>query len=337
MSSRVAIDAMGGDYAPVEIVKGAIDALDGTDIDILLVGRENVIKSHLAGLSYDALRVSIINAPDVINMDDHPTEVLRKKTASLSKTAEIVAQGDADVMVSAGNTGATMVAARKHFGLIEHIDRPAIATLIPSLKGKTVLLDSGANIDCKPNHLLGFAFMGSVYALTLFGIPNPRIGLLSVGEEPAKGNDVTKKTFSLLEVSGLNFIGNVEGRDINAGSVDVVVCDGFIGNIILKFGEGLVSFLRTKAKQNLKSHWWRIPAALGISSTYKELKRECDYAETGGAPLLGLKKICIISHGSSRAYAISNAIKTADKIHKNNFVHEFKIYLKDASIRGVDI
>lgn len=323
---KIAVDAMGGDFAPEEIVLGAIEAAREYQCDIILVGDQTRIKRILDDNGANNLRLSIQHASEIIEMTEHPSIAIRKKKdASVVVATRLVKEGKADVVVSAGSTGAAVAAALLGLGRIRGVERPTIATPMPSLTGMTVLLDSGANVDCKPKHLLQNAIMGSVYADKIWGITNPRVGLLSIGEEENKGNELTLDTYPLLKNSPLNFIGNVEGRDIPKGTVDVVVCDGFVGNVVLKLSEGLASAIMTLIKQEIEARgWFTKLAAMFVLPALKTLKRKLDYAEYGGAPLLGVDGGFIISHGSSKAKAIKNSIRVARDMVDRNVVENIR-------------
>jgi len=319
---RIAIDAMGGDYAPREIIKGALEALTlHNSIEIILVGIEEEIKKYLPA-DLDAKRVSIVPCSEVIGMDEHPaTAYRRKKDASITVATRLVKEGKAEAVVSAGSTGAQMVAALFGLGRIAGVDRPAIGTVLPTLQGPKLLLDAGANADCKPDNLVQFARMGQVYARQILGVVVPKVALISNGEEPTKGNELTIKAHELLkESSGINFIGNIEGRDVLGGKSDVMVCDGFVGNTILKVTEGTAGAIFTLLKEEIsKSTRAKLGAAL-MMPALKGLKDRMDYSEYGGAPLLGVKGVSIICHGSSKAPAIKNAVRAAKNCVENDFV-----------------
>ena len=316
---RIALDAMGGDHAPDEILKGALLALKEYPVEILLVGKEEVIRERLGALtSRTPDGVQIIDAREVVEMEDNALAPLRKKrNSSIRVCANLIAEGRADSMVSAGHTGATMTSAYKVLGTIEGVDRPALAAILPSLNGHTVLLDVGANVDSKPGHLREFAVMGHFYAQMLFGIEHPRVGLLSIGEEEGKGNELTRETFRVMKETGLNFIGNAEGRDVFNGNADVVVCDGFIGNVVLKASESLGEFVSRTLRQELTRNAMRKAGALLLKSAFVDLKKRMDYSEYGGAPLLGVKGGCIVCHGRSNPNAIKNAIRVAREFSLN--------------------
>ena len=303
---RIAIDAMGGDFGPEPIIEGVVDALDQKKFFPILVGDREQITSFLPEFYLD--KVEIVDASDVISMSDQATQALKRKESSIYKAVELVRDGKADGVVSAGHSGATMTLATLRIGRLPGISKPALATIMPTIASKTLLLDVGAVTDCTAQNLYEFAIMGEVYAQKVIGLANPKVGLLSNGEEDSKGNALTKEAFKLMkDVPG--FQGNVEGSDIFNATVDVVVCDGYTGNIVLKASEGVVSTVFTLMKTHIKKS---IPAKIGAfmmkKKVFKKLKEKVDYAEYGGAPLLGVKGCAIISHGKSNAKAIKNAI-----------------------------
>jgi glycerol-3-phosphate acyltransferase PlsX len=311
---RIAVDAMGGDLAPREIVLGAVAACQELQAEVVLVGDETAIKKELQGIATAGLKLEIHHASEVIAMDEHPANaVRRKKDASLVVANSLVKQGMAAGVISAGNTGAAMAASLFGLGRIEGIQRPAIASPMPTKTGVSVLLDAGANADCEPENLVQFAMMGAVYAEQVLNLRSPRVGLLSIGEEDTKGNKLTLDAHQLLKESGLNFIGNIEGRDVHQGACEVIVCDGFVGNIVLKLSEGLSSVLFGKIKDGIKSGPVSMLGGTLLQNVFKGLKAQLDYTEYGGAPLLGLNGVSVISHGSSNAKAIKNAIRAALK------------------------
>jgi len=311
----IAVDAMGSDYAPKEIVLGAVQAAKEYHCEIILVGDQNKLFEELDRQgNWRQWGISVQHADQVIEMHEHPSVAVRKKRdASIVVATRLVKEGRCAAVVSAGSTGAAVAAALFGLGRIKGIGRPAIATPIPNLNGTTILLDSGANVDSKPKHLLQNAIMGSIYAEYILGIRQPKVGLLNIGEEDNKGNEQCIATLPLLkQLKTIRFIGNVEGRDIPKGTVDVVVCDGFVGNVVLKFGEGLASVILQLIKESIKQSGWLAKlASLMILPALKKLKKKLDYAEYGGAPLLGVNGGFIICHGSSRAKAIKNAIRVA--------------------------
>jgi glycerol-3-phosphate acyltransferase PlsX len=309
---RVAVDAMGGDFAPGEIVRGAVQAARELGVEVLLVGPTRQIERELRALGGGPLPVQVVEAPEVIGMAEAPAMALRRKRqASILVAVETLRRGEADAVVSAGNTGAAMAASLLRLGRIEGIDRPAIAAVLPTLRGRAIMVDVGANVDCRPKHLLQFAVMGSVYANRVLGIAEPRVGLMSNGAEETKGNETVIRAAELLRSSGLRFAGNIEGRDFFDGIADVAVCDGFVGNLLLKFGEGLALGIFTLLREELsRGMLVRLGVALA-TPRLRALARRMDHTEYGGAALLGVNGICIIAHGSSKAKAIRNSIAVA--------------------------
>jgi glycerol-3-phosphate acyltransferase PlsX len=312
----IALDAMGGDNAPQAEVEGAVQAARELGVKVLLVGQQDVLRRELARHPARGLALEIVHASEVIAMDESPTQAVRKKRdSSVHGTARLVKGGQAQGMVSAGNTGAVMATAYFLLGTLPSVDRPALAAPFPTSRGGvSVMLDVGANVDSKPAHLEQFAVMGEVYYRTIFGTRRPRVAILSIGEEEVKGNELTKETFTRLKQMHLNFTGNVEGRDVFAGAADVIVCDGFIGNVALKISEGLVEHMIKMLKQGLGSTWTTQVGALLARGAFKDLKKKLDYSEYGGAPLLGVKGIAIIGHGRSNANAVKNAIRVAAEL-----------------------
>lgn len=302
---------MGGDYAPAEIVKGAAQGSKLYGVDVILVGDEAKIKRCLPPEFANSSSVTIRHAADAIGMGEHAAAVRTKKDASVVVAACMVKEGKADAMVSVGNTAAAMAVATLRLGRISGIDRPAIASIMPSASGGTVMLDAGAVVDCSVEQLKQFALMGNVYAERVLSIKRPRVGLLSVGEEKSKGNDVIRAAHEVLTATPINFIGNVEGRDLFSGTADVIVTDGFAGNVALKTAEGLAEYLKNVIRGELHSHPLAyIPLAL-LMPFLSRLKKKLDYSEYGGAPLLGLNGVCIIGHGRSKARAVANAVRAA--------------------------
>jgi len=316
----IALDAMGGDRGIPPNIEGAVNSVNETDVKIILVGDEKLINTELKKYKIKKPEnLTIYHTSEIITMEDTPATAIRqKKDSSIVVGAKLVAEKKADAFVSAGNSGAVMASALMNIKRLPNILRPAIATILPTLKNFCVVLDAGANVDCKPKNLLQFAIMGNEYVKEIYGISTPRIGLLSIGKEKIKGNELTLQAYELIEKSGLNFIGNIEGNDIPQGNVDVVVCDGFVGNIILKFGEGVAEMLFNLIKLELKKHPLAFAAIPFLWGALKDLLKRVDYAEYGGAPLLGIDGTCIICHGISNSKAIFNAIKVAvDSIRKN--------------------
>jgi glycerol-3-phosphate acyltransferase PlsX len=311
---KIAVDAMGGDYAPREIVLGAIAACRELGAEIILVGHEAEINTILNEQNVSGLNLEVYPASEVIAMDEHPASaVKRKKDSSLVVANRLVKEGKAAAVISAGNTGAAMSSSLLYVGRINGIKRPAIASPMPTRTGVSVLIDAGANAECDPENLLQFAMMGSVYAEKVLGINKPKVGLLSIGEEETKGNKLVVDTHLLLKESHLNFIGNIEGRDVHRGNCDVIVCDGFVGDIVLKLSEGLASTLFSQIKEAITGNLLASMGGLMLKPAFADLKSRMDYTEYGGAPLLGLNGISMISHGRSNAKAVKNAIKATLK------------------------
>lgn len=314
---RIALDAMGGDHAPAATVEGAIKAVnESRSLSVILVGNEKEIKKELKNRKHSRSSISIKQASQIVGMDEPPlTALRRKKDSSIKIAVDLVKQGQADAMVSAGNSGAVMATALLLLGKLHGVERPAIAAVMPTLKGLFILIDAGANVDCKAKHLLQFAIMGQAYAKSIFDVSSPRVGLLGIGEEDAKGNELTKEVFQLLKGSGINFIGNIEGKNIFMGDADVVVCDGFVGNIALKISEGLAEAMRKMLKREISDKTTGKIGYVLLKDAFKRFKKRTDYSEYGGAPLLGISRPCIISHGRSSSKAIKNAIKIASEFH----------------------
>ncbi len=311
---RIALDAMGGDFAPSETVKGALEALGLVSHKIILVGDQEILQQELRRLGAEGeQRILVKHAPEVVRMDEQPLAALRKKRRSSIRVGlELVKSGAAQVFVSAGNTGAVMLGAKMILGTLEGISRPAIAVTLPSKRDPFVLIDAGANVDSKPEHIVEFAVMGQIYARTILGRENPRIGLLSIGEEDLKGNGLTRNAFLLLKsIPQINFVGNIEGKEFYEGRADVVVCDGFVGNLALKISESASSFISHLLKGVFRRSIFTRLAYLFLRRGLREMRERVDYRAFGGAPLLGVRGTCIICHGSSNSEAIANAIKVA--------------------------
>jgi glycerol-3-phosphate acyltransferase PlsX len=310
---RIAVDAMGGDQAPAAIVDGALAAARHLNLGLLLVGRSAALEAELgrhADLS--ALDVRVAEAPDVIGMAESPTAALRRKPgASVSVAARAVAGGEAAALVSMGHTGATVMAAYGAFGLLPHVGRPALAATVPTRNGSAVLLDAGASMECRPAHLLQFAIMGSAYAHVALGIERPRVGLLSIGEEESKGTGLVRDAHQLLKGAPVRFVGNVEAREVYAGHADVIVCDGFTGNVALKISEGLVDTVETLLGEELSRTFSGMVGSLLSRRAFRRFRRRVDYSEYGGAPLLGVSRLCIVGHGRSSPKAVRNAVAMA--------------------------
>lgn len=304
---------MGGDFGPSVCVPGAIDAARAGKFKVLLVGRADVVSAELANLDLAGVDAEIVHAEEVAEMDEKPSDILRrKKDASIQVACRLVKDGRADGVVSPGHSGATVACGMFIMGRIPGVERPALATLMPTEKDAMVLLDVGANVDCKPHHLLQFGLMANAFAKDILERPNPRLGLLSIGEEEGKGNTLVKETYELLKlVQNLNFVGNVEGRDIFTGEVDVIVCDGFVGNVALKLAEGLASSIARILKRELLGTPVAKFGAFLSKGAFKRFTRVVDYAEYGGAPLLGLNGIAVVAHGRSNVKAVSSATRMA--------------------------
>lgn len=337
---KIAVDAMGGDYAPEEVVLGAIEAVKSYSLDVVLVGDTNKIKEVLNRYgAKDNSHLSIVHASQVIDMGEHPAQAIRKKKdASIVVATQLVKDGTCDAVVAPGSTGAAVTAALLGLGRIKGIERPCIATPIPSKKGITVLLDSGANANSKPKHLVEGAIMGSHYAKYILGVGKPTVGLLNIGEEASKGNELAQATYPLLEkLKTISFYGNVEGRDIPKGTVDVVVCDGFVGNVILKFGEGMAMFIIRLVKDTIKSSGFIAKlGALAVYPALRTLKKRLDFTEYGGAPLLGVDGSFIICHGSSKAKAIKNAIRVAGELAQQDVVGHIRKSIEEEEVEQYD-
>jgi glycerol-3-phosphate acyltransferase PlsX len=323
---RIAVDAMGGDDAPGAIVDGAVDAARQLPVSITLVGAETAVRQALSRhADWEALAIDIVDAPDVVGMADAPSTALRRPRASIRVAAELVARGGIGAVVSAGNTGATVMAAHAAFGMLPGVDRPALATVIPTRRRPAVLLDAGANAECRPSHLLQFAVMGAVHARLALGIEKPRVGLLSIGEEESKGNELTREAHRLLKAAPVHFIGNVEGREIYSGDADVIVCDGFTGNIVLKTSEGLVEVVDAVLGPPLRDS----PAG---REAFERFRRRMDYSEYGGAPLLGVAGLVVVGHGRSSPLAVRNAIGMAARYAAGDFVRRVEREIAAATV-----
>ena len=319
----IAVDAMGGDYAPKEIIRGALEALTDERVNILLVGREDVIKVELSANQYDAERVKIVDASEVIENDEQPALAIRKKKdSSIAKGIILLKEEKAQAFVSAGATGALLTGATLSLGRIKGVMRPALGTLLPNEKGFSFLIDCGANADVKSNYLLQFAKMGSIYMENIMKINKPRVGLINIGAEPEKGNTVTKEAYSLLQSADINFIGNVEARDVPSGAADVIVCDGFTGNVLLKYTEGFAKVMMGMIKKELMSSMASKIGAMLAKGSFNNIKKRFDYGEVGGAPFLGLKALIVKAHGSSDAKAIRSAITRCTEFVENDIVEK---------------
>ncbi|MFM8621963.1 MAG: phosphate acyltransferase PlsX [Holophagaceae bacterium] len=314
---RIALDVMGGDFAPEATLLGAIEALKAwPELEITLVGPEDLLRQKCASKEWTVdlkARTTIVHAPSVVEFHDHPTIIVKeKKDSSIRVAAQLVREGACDGMVSLGHTGAAMVASTLVIGKLEGVDRPGLASPMPNTKSTpTILIEVGASIDSRPEHLACFGLMGSIYAEQVFGVMNPTVAVMSVGEEESKGTEVTLKAAELLRNSGLNFKGNAEGRDLWNGKFDVIVCDGYVGNALLKSAEGTAKLLKNGIKEALSSNWLARLGSLLIMKPLRIFFKKLDYKEFGGLPLLGIKGVSIIGHGSSDARAVKNAIRAA--------------------------
>lgn len=310
---RIAVDAMGTDAAPLPEVEGAILAAREQHAQVLLVGPQDLLKRELGRRDARGLGIEVVHASEAVTMEDAAAKAFRRKRdSSIRVAARLVREGKADGLISAGNTGAVMTTVKIVLGTLKGVDRPALAAVFPTSQGKAaVLLDVGANVDCKPANLEQFAVMGEIYYRVIFGVERPRVGLLSIGAEEQKGNDLTREAFVLLKQLPLNFAGNVEGRDLYNGRVEVIVCDGFIGNVALKISEGLIEAVSILLKESLSSTLSSKMGYMLSRKAFQHFKKRVDYSEYGGAPLLGVRGVCIICHGGSSANAIKNAIRVA--------------------------
>lgn len=316
----IALDAMGSDRAPRPEIEGAIQAARHHGVEVLLVGPEPQLRAELDRHSSAAgLPIGIVHASEVITMEDKAAQAVRsKRDSSMRVGLRLVREGRAEGFVTAGNTGAAMATAKMVLGSLPGVDRPALAAVFPTALGTAaILLDVGANVDCSPENLEQFAVMGEIYFRSIFGTRRPRVGLLSIGEEETKGNELTRQAFQLLNQLPLNFVGNVEGRDLYNGQVDVIVADGFVGNVALKISEGVAHLVRSILKESLRATITRQVGYLLSRSAFTDFKKRLDYSEYGGAPLLGVKGVCIVSHGSSNANAIKNAVRVASEFAQN--------------------
>jgi glycerol-3-phosphate acyltransferase PlsX len=316
MPGVIALDAMGSDRAPKPEVEGAIQAARRFGIQVTLVGPEETVRAELSRhASWQKLPISVVHASEVITMDDKAVQAVRaKRDSSMRVGLRMVRDGKASAFITAGNTGAAMATAKMVLGGLPGVDRPALVAVIPTaIRTVCTLLDVGANVDCKPHNLEQFALMGDIYFRSMFGMANPRVGLLSIGEEEGKGNELTRESFQLLKQLPINFVGNVEGRDLYSGRVDVIVADGFVGNIALKTSEGVANLVRATLKETLAETITRQVGALLSRSAFSDFKKRLDHTEYGGAPLLGVRGACFITHGSSNVNAIKNAVRVASE------------------------
>jgi glycerol-3-phosphate acyltransferase PlsX len=330
----IAVDAMGGDDAPRHVVDGALAAARHFDLGVTLIGPTAVIDAELRRhADVDARRLRVVEAPDVVTMEESPSAALRRKPgASIKVAAEAVAREEAAGLFSAGHTGATVMAAYGAFGMLPGVDRPALAATIPTARRPAVLLDVGASVECRPHHLLQFAVMGSVYARVALGIETPRVGLLSIGHEATKGNELTREAHRLLKAAPLCFIGNVEARDVYSGQADVIVCDGFTGNVALKISEGLVEVVGGLLSEELSRTFTMRVGSLLTRRALRHFRRRVDYSEYGGAPLLGVNGVTIVGHGRSSAKAVRNAVAMAYRFAADHFIERIEREIAAAAV-----
>jgi glycerol-3-phosphate acyltransferase PlsX len=314
---KIAVDAMGGDIGPKATVPGALAAAEDFGIDILLVGLETAVRREMARQPAASPRVTVVDAPDAIGMGDSLLAFRKKKASSIRVGAQLVRDGAADAFVSMGNTGAVVYISRDVLGSLKGVDRPALALLVPGVDGQTLLLDVGANANCQPHNLVQFALMGKIFMEAVAGIPDPRIGLMSIGEEKGKGNDLVKEAFDRLQTAPLRFIGNVEGKDIFSGAADVIVSDGFTGNVALKVSEGVVQSVLSMARHEITKNIFAKLGYLLMKRHLKKIYKKVDYSEYGGAQLLGVDGVVVIGHGRSNATAVRNAIGHAREFVAN--------------------
>jgi glycerol-3-phosphate acyltransferase PlsX len=308
---KIAVDAMGGDYGPRVTVEGALSAARDFGLEVILVGARDVIRQEVRRMGRPEAGVTIVDAPEAIGMSEGLLAFRRKKRSSIRIGVQLVKEGRADALVSTGNTAAVVTISQKTLGALRGVDRPALALLVPTQKGLTLLIDVGANANCRPHHLEQFAVMGRIFMANILGLPEPRIGLMSIGEEKGKGNELTKAAFERLESAPLNFIGNVEGKDIYSGKADVIVSDGFTGNVALKVSEGLVENMLIMARGEITRNLLAKVGFFLMRRHLRRLFRRLDYAQYGGAHLLGVNGVCIIGHGRSNPTAVRNAIRLA--------------------------
>lgn len=328
---RVAIDGMGGDLAPNAAVKGCIEALKTLDVDIYITGPENQIREELSHYSYDQSKITIVDAAEVISPNEHPAlAIKKKKDSSLVKALFLLKEGTVDAVISAGSTGAFIAGATLYVGRIKGVKRPALAPIMPGKNGSFMVIDAGGNVDCKPEYLLQFAIMGKVYYENVMKVTNPSIGLVNIGVEEEKGNELTKATYQLLKGKPFNFVGNIEPREVSNGDVNVLVCDGFVGNTILKMYEGVADNILSILKKEIMSNTVSKIGGVLLKPVFKKFKKDFDYSEYGGSPFLGTKGICIKAHGSSDAKAFKNAIFQCEKVYTNKVIEKITEGMEDA-------
>ena len=325
----VVVDGMGGDFSPDAVVEGCVAAMKEYDIEILITGPEDLIKEELKKYTYDSNKIKIVDAKEIIGTNEHPVmAVKRKKESSLVKALNLVKNGDADAIISAGSTGAFLAGCTLIVGRIKGIDRPALAPVMPGKKGPFMIVDCGANAECKPHYLVQFGLMGKTYFENILNIANPSVGLVNIGTEEEKGNELSKSAHKLLKEANLNFVGNVEAREIPTGDINVLVCDGFVGNVILKLYEGAVANIFDVLKDGIMSSTRTKIGGMLLKPVFKRFKKDFDYKEYGGAAFLGVNGICIKAHGSSDGKAFKNAIKQATIFYENKVVDKLKLEIE---------
>lgn len=328
----IAVDGMGGDFAPAAVVDGCVQAVKEQDVHIIITGKEELIKKELEKYQYPKEKISILNAEEVISTNEAPVMAVRKKKdSSLVKALQLVKEGKADAVISAGSTGALMTGATLIVGRIKGIDRVALAPIMPGKNGAFMIVDAGANVDCKPQYLVQFALMGKIYFENVLNVKNPTVGLVNIGAEEEKGNELTKTTYKLLKDTDFNFVGNVEPREVSNGDVNILVCDGFVGNTLLKMYEGVALNVFNMLKEEIIKSFTAKIGALLLKPVFKSLKKKFDYSEYGGSAFLGSKGICIKAHGSSDSNAFKNAVKQAVSCYENNIVDKIKSNLEKIS------
>lgn len=335
---RIAIDAMGGDSAPKATVEGAIEACKAYGVEVYLVGLKEEIEKYISEEDRKTCRINIIEATEIINVDEAPVHAIKvKKDSSLVVGLKLVKDKQCDAFVSAGSTGAFLAGSLLKVGRIKGIDRPGLSPLIPTIKGNCMVIDVGANVDCKPKNLLQFAIMGSVYMEKVMGVQKPRVGLLNIGTEESKGNELTKEGYALLKAANINFVGNVEARDITEGVCDVCVCDGFVGNVLLKSIEGVASTVFKALKNEFMKSFKSKLGALLLKDGLKDFKKRFDYTEVGGAPFLGIDGIMIKAHGSSDTKAIKNAIRQAKLLYDNRCIETIRDEILNSGVDNENV
>jgi len=335
---KIAVDAMGGDFGPKVTVDGALDAAEDFGLDILLVGIESLIKKEYDRAGTKSGRVTIVDAPEAIGMGEGLLAFRKKKASSIRVGAQLVRDGEAEALVSMGNTGAVVYISREVLGSLPGVDRPALALLVPGVAGPTLLIDVGANANCRPHNLVQFAVMGRTFMESVMGLANPRIGLMSIGEEKSKGNDLVRETFERLQASSLHFIGNVEGKDLFSGVADVIVSDGFTGNVALKVSEGVVESVLSMARHEITKNIFAKLGYVLLKRHLKKIYKKVDYSEYGGAQLLGVRGVCVIGHGRSGARAVRNAIGRGREFVENRVTERIQteILRSEKALQGAE-